>query len=288
MREKILNLLESEGELPPLPDIVIRLREMIQTLDTTIHDIVKLIEMDPVLALNIIKLSNSVYYSRSTTKINTLPLAITRIGLDMLVKFVFSLKLCPLFSESTFLSNSQFWLHSLAVAIFSHSLCYRIKATKEEQDITYLSGLMHDVGIMAFGYLIPLEYDEFIKKNQGIKEPLELLEQNAFGIDHSELGSLYIDRWWQVDENITHAVKYHHISLNDLKNKRNFIQLVHIANSICNNHGITNGINGYTDDFKKDILVDLGLSNDEIENILEDVNSSLDQAKELVAHGFSK
>ena len=288
MREKILTLLESEGELPTLPDIVIRLREMTQSLDTTIHDIVKLIEMDPVLALNIIKLSNSVYYSRSTIKINTLPLAITRIGLDMLVKFVFSLKLCPLFSESTFLSNSHFWLHSLAVAIFSHSLCYRIKATKEEQDITYLSGLMHDVGIMAFGYLIPLEYDEFIKKNQGIKKPLELLEQNEFGIDHSELGSLYIDKWWQVDENITLAVKCHHFPFKDLRNKRKFIQLVHIANSICNNQDITNGINCYTDDFKMDILVDLGISKDEIENILDDVHSSLEQAKELVAHGLSK
>ena len=288
MREKILDLIEVEGELPPLPDIVIRIQEMTQSLNTNIKDIAKLVEMDPVLAFNIIKLSNSVYYSRSTTQIKTLPLAITKIGLNMLVKLVYSLKLCPLFSDSPFLSNSQFWLHSVAVAMLSHSLCFRIKATKEEQDIIYLSGLMHDVGIMVFGYLIPLEYNEFIQKNQGTKEPLELLEQNTFGIDHSELGSLYIDRWWQVDENITQAVKYHHISLDELKNKRNFIQLVHIANSICNSHGITNGVNNYLVDFNKDILIDFGISKGEFENILEDINSSLEQAKELVTHGLSK
>ena len=118
MRDKILNQLEIEGELPPIPDIVIRVREMTQSLKTNIKDIAKLIEMDPVLAWNIIKLSNSVYYTRSTTPIKTLPLAITKIGLNMLVKLVYSLKLCPLFTESSFLSNSQFWLHSLAVAIF--------------------------------------------------------------------------------------------------------------------------------------------------------------------------
>ena len=88
----------------PLPDIVIRIQEMTRSLDTNIKDIAKLIEMDPVLALKIIKMSNSVYYSRSTTPIKTLPLAITKIGLNMLVKLVYSLKLCPLFSESTFLS----------------------------------------------------------------------------------------------------------------------------------------------------------------------------------------
>ena len=40
MKEKILNLLEIEGELPPLPDIVIRLQEMTRSLKTNIKDCV--------------------------------------------------------------------------------------------------------------------------------------------------------------------------------------------------------------------------------------------------------
>ena len=287
MKENILNLLEIEGELPPLPDIVIRLQEMTRSLNTSNKDIAKLIEMDPVLAWNIIKLSNSVYYIRSATPIKTLPVAITKIGLNELVKLVYFLKLCPLFTDSTFLSNSQFWLHSLAVAILAQSLCFRIKATKEMHDITYLAGLMHDVGIMAFGYLIPIEYDIFLRTVQGKEEPLEIQEKKAFGIDHSALGALYIDRWWKLDENIMLTVRYHHDPFHARTHTRNCIQLVHIANSMCNNQSITNGINCFTEDFKENVIVDLGLSQNEIEYIMEDVQASLDQAKELVNHSFS-
>jgi len=288
MRKKILSLIDIEGELPPLPDIVTRIREMTQSLNSNIKDIAKIIEIDPVLALSIIKLSNSVYYSRSTTQIKTLPLAITKIGLNMLVKLVYSLKLCPLFTESSFLSNSQFWLHSLAVAIFSQSLSRKIKAPQEEQDITYLAGLMHDIGIMAFGYLAPLEYDDFLTNVREKDGPLVTLEKNAFGIDHAELGALYIERWWDVDENITHAVRYHHEPFNGQTHISTSVQLVNIANNICNNQGITNGINCLPEEFNgEEALTNLGLSQDEIENILEDVQTALDQAKELVGHSLS-
>jgi len=288
MREKILGLIEIEGELPPLPDIVTRIREMTQSLNSNIKDIAKIIAIDPVLALSIIKLSNSVYYSRSTAQIKTLPLAITKIGLNMLVKLVYSLKLCPLFTESSFLSNSQFWLHSLAVAIFSQSLSRKIKAPQEEQDITYLAGLMHDIGIMAFGYLIPLEYDDFLTKVHEKDVPLIILEKNAFGINHAELGALYIDKWWDVDENITLTVRYHHAPFTDQAQNRTSVQLVNIANSICNNQDITNGINCLPEEFSgEEALINLGLSQDEIENIMEDVQTALDQAKELVGYSFS-
>ncbi|MBN1291416.1 MAG: HDOD domain-containing protein [Candidatus Latescibacteria bacterium] len=287
MRDKILDLIEKEGELPPLPDIVIRLREMTQSLKTNIKDIAKLIEIDPVLAWNIIKLSNSVYYSRSTTAIKTLPLAITKIGLNMLVKLVYSLKLCPLFTESTFLSNSQFWLHSLAVAIFAQSLSGKIKLSQEKQEITYLAGLMHDIGIMAFAYLIPIEYDTFLKDIEGKDETLFDQEQEIFGIDHAELGALYIDRWWDVDKHITHTVRNHHEINLDIGSKKDSTGLVSVANKICNSQGITNGINYRGEEFDEDVLSELGLSTKEIENILNDVQTSLEQAKELVSHGLA-
>lgn len=288
MREKILDIIEIEGELPPLPDIVTRIREMTQNLNSNIKDIAKIIEIDPILALSIIKLSNSVYYSRSTTQIKTLPLAITKIGLNMLVNLVYSLKLCPLFTESSFLSNSQFWLHSLAVAIFSQSLSKKIKAPMEEQDITYLAGLMHDIGIMAFAYLVPIEYDDFLTSIQEKDGQLVTLEKSTFGIDHAELGALYIEKWWDVDENITLTVRYHHAPFTDQAHNSTSVQLVNIANSICNNQGITNGIKCLPEEFNEDeALTNLGLSQDEIENIMEDVQTALEQAKELVGHSFS-
>ena len=157
-----------------------------------------------------------------------------------------------------------------------------------EQDITYLAGLMHDIGIMAFAYLVPLEYDDFLTNIQEKDGQLITLEKNAFGIDHAELGALYIDKWWDVDENITLTVRHHHTPFTDQAQNNTSVQLVNIANNICNNQGVTNGINCLPEEFNEDeALTNLGLSQVEIENIMEDVQTALEQAKELVGHSFS-
>ncbi len=108
MREKIIKLLESNGDLPPLPDIVVRLQKMIDDPGSNARSIAKLIEVDPVLAGRILKLSNSTYYSRSTYPIKTLPVAITKIGTKVLVKLVYSLKFITLFNDSSVLDQSSF------------------------------------------------------------------------------------------------------------------------------------------------------------------------------------
>ena len=69
MRNTILRLLEERGDLPPFPDIVLKLQRMIKDPQKSIKDIAMLIEYDPVMAGKIIKLSNSAYYTRSQTQI---------------------------------------------------------------------------------------------------------------------------------------------------------------------------------------------------------------------------
>ncbi len=288
MKENILHLLETEGDLPPIPDIVIRIHDMVKSIDTNVKDIVKVIEMDPVLAWNILKLSNSVYYSRSTTPVKTLPTAITKIGLNTLMKLVYALKVCPLFTDSTFLSSKDFWTHSLAVALLSQSLSRRLKAPQDNQDISYLAGLMHDVGIMVMGYLIPLEYNAFLGEFDTLDERLSPREQEVFEIDHAEIGALYIQKWWQVDPAISLAVRFHH-KPSGTENEQNLsTKLVHAANIMCNSQNITNGIPSKHDEDPDSVLNGIGLSADDMESILEDVTASVEQARELVYSGMAK
>ncbi len=288
MKENILHLLEAEGDLPPIPDIVIRIHDMVTRIDTNVKDIVKVVEMDPVLAWNILKLSNSVYYSRSTTPVKTLPTAITKIGLNTLMKLVYALKVCPLFADSTFLSSKDFWTHSLAVALLSQSLSKRLNAPQEDQDISYLAGLMHDVGIMVMGYLIPLEYNAFLGEFDTLDERLTEREKYVFETDHAEIGALYIEKWWQIDPAISLAVRYHHRPSGAENDQNLSIKLVHAANIMCNNQGITNGIASRHDEDLNAVLSGIGLNNKDMESILEDVTSSVEQARELVYSGMTQ
>jgi HD-like signal output (HDOD) protein len=286
MRNIILKLLDERGDLPPLPDVVLKLQKMIKDPQKSIKDIAMLIEYDPVMAGKIIKLSNSAYYARSQIQIKTLPVAISKIGLNMLLNLVYSLKLSSLFSTNSLLNNSQFWQHSLGVAIFTQSLSIRVKASKNEQDMSYLAGLMHDIGIMVFIYLIPREYNDFLKKTARIEKPLEVQEFESFGIDHSELGGKFIEKWWNMDKNIVSGVANHHSHFRESMSEHKSEQLIHIANSICNNRSMTNGTNCFTEVFKENSWEQLGLSLNDVDSILKDVDYSLGQAEELVSFSF--
>ncbi|MFC1512081.1 HDOD domain-containing protein [Candidatus Latescibacterota bacterium] len=282
MREKILQLLESEGDLPPLPDIVIRIHDMVKRIDTNVRDIVKVIEMDPVLAGNILKLSNSVYYTRSSIQIKTLPVAITKIGLNALVKLVYALKLCPLFTDNPFISNKRFWTHSLAVAILTQSLSVKIHSTQEQHDISYLAGLMHDVGIMVLAYLIPLEYYKLLTELMDLDESLVSRERTLLGIDHAEVGSIYVDKWWRVEPMISKTVLYHHYMIEVVKEEQKSMRIVYAANEICNSQKLTNGITSQHMSNIESVLNEIGFDIQDMDSIIEEVNSSVDQAKELI------
>jgi len=282
MRERILERLEEKKDLPALPDIVFRLQEMIRDPRANAKSIAKIIEVDPVLAGKVLKLSNSVYYSRSTTPVKTLPVAVTKIGFNMLLKLVYSLKLMTLFTDSTLLDSTRFWRHSLAVAIFTQSLSRRIHSDRMLQDFAYMSGLMHDIGIMVFGYLVPEEYGAFLRKVPEKEEALYRQEQTAFGIDHAELGALFIEKWWHIDEHVVQAVRYHHFPFRGAETDRRCEQMVHVANGICNNQDITNGVNVHHEIFRDGAWEELGLSLSEVEEILEDVHAALEHANELM------
>lgn len=282
MRDKILNLLNEKGDLPSLPEIILRLQKMMQDPNLSTKEVAKTIELDAVLTGRILKLSNSSFFSRSTTPINTLPVAITKIGLNMLIKIAYSLKLTSLFTEKTVLENAQFWRHSLAVALFTQSLSRRIKCTPEEQELTYLAGLMHDIGIMVFGYLIYNEYSDFLKIAQDEDEFLNMQEKKKFGIDHAEIGAIFIDKWWQIDERVCLAVKQHHHPFQSRDSECLCEQLIQIANSFCNSQDITNGTNTKYEDFADDTWEKLELSPGDVDKILNEVHSSLEQTEEMI------
>jgi HD-like signal output (HDOD) protein len=278
MRERILGMLESEGDLPPLPDIVIRIHDIVQRDDTSARQIASIIEMDPSLAGTIIKLSNSVYYTRSAAAIRTLPVAITKLGMKTLLKLVYSLKICPLFADSPFINSREFWTHSLAVAILTQSLSKRMHAASEQQDVAYLAGLMHDVGIMVLGYLVPLEYDAFLKERRTGNTPFVADERERFGIDHAEAGALYISQWWNLDPRIVDAVRHHH----DEPATARGVNLVQTANTICNAQCITNGIAADDPAASAAVPVAVRIDSQELQFMIEEIQASVDQAKELV------
>lgn len=244
--------------------------------------IAHLIESEPVLSGRVLKLANSAYYGASTKKISSLTIAITRLGHRMIRELVYSLEVTKLFRKDSIIDHQKFWRHSLAVAVFTQAMSRMIKCSAEEQEMAYLAGLMHDIGVMVFAFLLPKEYEDFAKSASDKEISLHKQEKDFFSIDHAELGARFTTKWWNINETVIETIRKHHFPITEDHNQLKLAQLVDIANSICNNQGITNGIDVYTDPFSEGAWIGLGLEIDMVGDILEEVTKSIEKAELLL------
>jgi len=280
MKDKILKLLGEKGDLPPLPEILLKLEKLIGDPDSDIEAIAELIETEPVLSGRLIKLANSVLFGGGREKARDLSSAILRLGIKMILDLAYTIQLPNMFSKFKSFDQFLFWKHSLAVACLTQGLAQKADLSYEEKEESYVCGLMHDLGIVVFGYLIPEEYKNFVASAKIREFSLELLEREQFGISHPELGSAFIQKQWPVSPTVIQAVKEHHDPFVVNGSRPTLSQIVHIANQVANAHGITHGI-GLPPTWEIDdtILKFLGLSQEEFEKVLERTLEGLDSAE---------
>lgn len=282
MKEKLLKLLESKGDLPPLSDILINLESRINNPDTDIEEISELIQTEPVLSGRLIKLSNSVFFGGGRDKADDLNSAIMRLGLKMVLDLAYTLELPSAFKKPKSFNHTDFWRHSLGVAYLSRTLALHAGGSKEELEVSYLSGLMHDVGILVFDYLIPGEYEAFTRNIGDGEKGLEELELETFGISHPELGAQFVGKWWPVSEQVVTSIREHHDPLSESITSLGISWFVNCANQIANNYEMGNGISPYICPMGTNLMKILKLTDEGLEDFVENTRAGVEEAESIL------
>ncbi len=282
MSSSVLTLLQLDSNLPPLPDIVQRIEYKIQNPKTSLVAVAKLIETEPVLTGRILKLANSVMYSGGRTECKSLSMAIGRLGLETVRELVYSFALSQFDSGSLMIDTNKFWRHSLSVAILSKILSKKAKLKTFDQDVAYLAGLMHDIGIIVFSYLMTDEYDEFLRGLSEENASLDFLEQMKFEIDHAELGAVFLENSWQISGIISSALRKHHTEFYPSSKLPRIESIVFVANCLANNHGNTVGIDVFIENWDDKFLTGLGIKTDDKEKILEELDRTIIEIESML------
>ena len=112
MRDKILQLLSSKNDLPPLPDILIKLEKLVNDPKASLESIAELLESDPVLSGNLIALANSVFFSGGREKADDISSAVMRVGIKLILDLAYTVKLSKMFARTPQFDQLQFWKHN--------------------------------------------------------------------------------------------------------------------------------------------------------------------------------
>jgi len=76
-------------------------------------------------------------------------------------------------------------------------------------DVDYVAGLVHDVGKIVMAWSFPDQFTEIHRQALLGERPLQAIEEAVLGINHSELGALYLERH-RLPELMIYAARYHH------------------------------------------------------------------------------
>ncbi len=285
MREKILELIGADPNLPPLPEILFGLQKLMDDPDCEVEDVYHLIKTDPIMTGRLITLANSALFCAGRNETENLEDAVVRLGMGQVMDLVYALELPKTFKKSKGFDQVEFWKHSLAVAFITRSLAKKVLSDIGDIESSFLAGLMHDVGIIVLDNIIPREYFNFLtlKDLSSSDKPLEFLEEEEFGIAHPEVGAEFIEKWWALSPKIASAALTHH-DIGSVEVKTITLnQIVGIANRIANSHELSHPVTtAFEDPPEEGYLEPLQISQEELDIVVDTTVIGLKAAETLL------
>ncbi len=177
--------------------------------DCEVREVATLIERDPVLAGQVLRVANSGLYGR-LRRISAVKHAITMVGINTIRRHALAYTLSKMFGRhktATTFSAPAFNAHSTATGLLADLIGRRLPVP--EADFLFSAGLLHDLGRMLLAISIPREYDDCMGVAAISRRPVRECEQEILGLDHVELSVLALEIW-EMPGALISAVAYHH------------------------------------------------------------------------------
>ena len=145
--------------LPSLPEVAIKVRDVVSRPNVTAREIAQIVATDPALSARLLRVANSAIYGGAKPA-RDLSQTVVRLGHKMVLHLVNLLVVAQLYdAQSHRLIRSHvkdLWRHSTLVATLSERFAKDIR--RLEPEVAMLSGLIHDIGklpILAWAEKIP-------------------------------------------------------------------------------------------------------------------------------------
>ncbi len=143
-----LELENGDIVLPSLPDVVLKIRKMLESNTADFDQVSRAVSVDPVLVSKLFVYANSAYYNRANIKIETLDAAIGRLGFEVVRNTAMSLAMKQLYAAEKHSHAAKhlraIWARGMKLSCMAFAVGRRTTAVNEET--AYLCGLMNEVG----------------------------------------------------------------------------------------------------------------------------------------------
>nr|WP_303648597.1 HDOD domain-containing protein [Shewanella metallivivens] len=176
-----------------LPSKILELDKKLADDNIETRELIQLIEQDPLLCVEVLKLCNSVAFKRSENDVTSIQQALVQVGRQQLRYFITSclaremIDIKPIYFRRF---GAEIWRHSMQVAFLASEL-----ANTDQRDSAFLLGLLHDVGKIA---IFKMLVDAFYQAEPG-EQPSSTLFKQVMTTKSLTLSAL-LARYWRLPE----------------------------------------------------------------------------------------
>jgi len=226
----IESLLQQDSELTSLPEIFIRVSDLLEDENTSSTQIGTVVETDPSLTTRILKMVNSAYYGFPHT-IASIGQAISILGRDRLRQILIGAVLGGVFgnmkNQAFFMED--YWHHSVKTAILSRLLCKQSEISEQAESL-FTAGLLHQIGRLILVQKLPDQALEIAHAVETGRENVYQAEKRILGFDHCELGAAFIEQWG-LPELLVNIARYH-VDPTQATDYQEEVRLVNLAKGV--------------------------------------------------------
>jgi HD-like signal output (HDOD) protein len=219
--------------LPSLGSISKALQDLLAAEQRFSTQISEVIRRDPSLTARLLRLVNSVYYGLSSP-VSNIEEAVFYLGVRQIRQLTM---VTPIIEDFQRLTHQcafpwrEFWQHCIGTAIITREIVGSVQAPTDESD--YVAGLVHDVGKIVIAWSFPEHFTRIHHEASAGTQDLVTIEREILGLDHGEVGALYLEHH-RLPEVMIHSARYHHQPENAPEN-RSLIASVQIADLLLRN-----------------------------------------------------
>ncbi|MEL7312324.1 MAG: HDOD domain-containing protein [Pseudomonadota bacterium] len=232
------SLVNQVNTLVSMPDIAIKINDLLQDSNSSAWDIGRLIEQDPSLSAAMLRIANSPIYNPGIA-VTAVDRAVTMVGTKEVRDLAFGICAVDAFEgiSNELITMQDFWHHCLRTAAAGRVIQRHLRGRRCPS--LFVAGLLHDIGQLVMFTLRPKESEQALKRSMDIGHGAStfLAEREVFGFDHTQVGAALATQW-NLPEYVGLAIRWHHDPLDNASGEtpesdQVVPAAIHLANTIA-------------------------------------------------------
>ncbi len=238
----VANAIREISHIATLPEITVKVVELVEDPKSTAQDLHKVISSDPALCSRILKVVNSSFYGLPG-QIGSINRAIVMLGLNAVKNIAIAASLAKLFRGGdltpTF-SAREIWTHSNLTAVGAKMVANALRLGLADE--AFLAGLIHDIGVMVEMQADRNKLMEVLRTvnadAKGVPATEMITAENAcFEANHQDFGAGLCEKW-KFPKSFTMVTGFHHRPMDLPTESRTLTALVYVADRLAADTGM--------------------------------------------------